>query len=378
MTRSFAAALRRANRLMRPAKLGKTAKSLQSAMTGFWVKSALAPLAALHPKAVKRRKAALPRAGHSLGAVITQLRAAQSLLLGTGPKDKVPAVLARVPVGAQYLSRTHRTTAGARGYKLYLPASHPKRPVGLIVMLHGCTQNPDDFAAGTHMNALAEKHGLAIAYPAQTKSDNSASCWNWFKPGDQMRGSGEPAILASLTRKLAKEFGLGRDAVFVAGLSAGGAMAAILADVYPELFSAAGIHSGLARGTARDVLSAMSAMRNGGAPPTTMAPQPNPVRRIVFHGEADSTVHPSNAAMLVAAVVGEDAKPAKVSTRALRGRRYTRSEFAAADGSTLVDLWMIEGAGHAWSGGRAAGSFTDRQGPDASAQMVRFFMTTVA
>ncbi len=155
-------------------------------------------------------------------------------------------------------------------------------------------------------------------------------------------------------------------------------MAAILADVYPELFSAAGIHSGLARGTARDVLSAMSAMRNGGAPPTTMAPQPNPVRRIVFHGEADSTVHPSNAAMLVAAVVGEDAKPAKVSTRALRGRRYTRSEFAAADGSTLVDLWMIEGAGHAWSGGRAAGSFTDRQGPDASAQMVRFFMTKVA
>lgn len=378
MTRSFAAALRRANRLMRPAKLGKTAKSIQKMMTGLMVNSALAPLAALKPKA---RKAAPLKAGRTLGAVIKQLRAAQSLMPGARTATKARAISISVPTGAQYLSRTHRSTAGARSYKLYLPASHPKRPKGLILMLHGCTQSPDDFAAGTHMNALAEKHGLAVAYPAQTGRHNAASCWNWFKPGDQTRGAGEPAILASLARKLAKEFGLGRDAVFVAGLSAGGAMAAILADVYPEVFSAAGVHSGLARGAARDVLTAMSAMRSGGAnvPASVRASTPpDTVRRIIFHGQADSTVHPSNAAMIVAAAVGDDAKPAKVSKRSVRGRGYTRSEFAGSDGRVLVDLWMIEGAGHAWSGGRAAGSYTDNTGPDASAQMIRFFLAQSA
>lgn len=379
MTRSFVAALRRANRLTRPAKLGKTTKSIQKIMTGLMVKSALAPLAALKPKAAKSRKAALPKAGGSLGAVIQQLRAAQSLMPGARAAKKARAISISVPAGAQYLGRTHRSTAGSRGYKLYLPASHPKRPKGLILMLHGCTQSPDDFAVGTHMNALAEKHGLAIAYPAQTRGHNAASCWNWFKPSDQRRGAGEPAILASLARKLAKDFGLGRDAVFVAGLSAGGAMAAILADVYPEVFSAAGIHSGLTRGAARDVLSAMSAMRNGGAPPhITTTAQPDTVRRIVFHGAADSTVYPSNAAMIVAAAVGNDAKPTKVSKRSVRGRGYTRSEFTGSDGRVLVDLWMIEGAGHAWSGGRAAGSYTDNMGPDASAQMVRFFLAQSA
>lgn len=378
MTRSFAAAMRRANRLMRPAKLTKTAKSMQSMMTGLMVKSALAPLAALKPKTAKARKSALPKAGPTLGIVIKQLRAAQALMRGAQAATTARAIPPSIPAGAQYLSRTHRTTAGARDYKLYLPASHPKRPKGLILMLHGCTQSPDDFAAGTHMNALAEKHGLAIAYPAQTSGHNTASCWNWFKPGDQARGAGEPAILASLARKLTKEFGLGRDAVFVAGLSAGGAMAAILADVYPEVFSAAGVHSGLARGAARDVLSAMSAMRNGGTPPQPTEVSPDTVRRIIFHGEADSTVHSSNAAMIVAAAVGEDRKPTKVSKRSVRGRGYTRSEYIGSDGRVAVDLWMIEGAGHAWSGGRAAGSYTDNMGPDASAQMIRFFLAQSA
>lgn len=370
--------MRRANRLMQPAKLTKTATSMQSMMTGLMVKSALAPLAALKPKTAKARKSALPKAGRTLGIVIKQLRAAQALMPGARAATKARAISISIPAGAQYLSRTHRATAGARDYKLYLPASHPKRPKGLILMLHGCTQSPDDFAAGTHMNALAEKHGLAIAYPAQTSGHNTASCWNWFRPGDQARGAGEPAILASLARRLTKEFGLGRDAVFVAGLSAGGAMAAILADVYPEVFSAAGVHSGLARGAARDVLSAMSAMRNGGAAPQLTEVSPDTVRRIIFHGEADSTVHSSNAAMIVAAAVGEDRKPTKVSKRSVRGRGYTRSEYIGSDGRVAVDLWMIEGAGHAWSGGRAAGSYTDNMGPDASAQMIRFFLAQSA
>jgi len=258
------------------------------------------------PKAAKPRKAAVPKVGRSLGIVLRQLRAAQSLMPGVNLGATRREVSPRIPKDAQYLARKHRSAAGSRGYKLYLPASQPKRPKGLILMLHGCNQSPDDFAVGTHMNAQAEKHGLAIAYADQTGGHNAASCWNWFKPGNQVRGTGEPAILAALARKLMKEFGLGREAVFVAGLSAGGAMAAILADVYPDVFSAAGVHSGLARGAARDVVSAMSAMRSGGASEgaaTTVATPSAPVRRIIFHGDTDSTVHPSNASMIVAAAV---------------------------------------------------------------------------
>lgn len=384
MAHSFKAALRRASRLMRPPKLGKTARSVQKMMAGLMQASlpSAVPAKAAKPKA-KPRKPAVPKIGQSLGTVMNQLRAMQSLM----PGAMIPAAAGRpkarvgappVPQGAQFVSRTYRCAAGSRGYKLYLPARHPKQPQGLIVMLHGCSQNPDDFAVGTHMNALAEKHGLAVAYAAQTNSHNAAACWNWFKPGDQQRDAGEPAILAGLTRKLTKDFGLDRERVFVAGLSAGGAMAATLADVYPDLYAAAGIHSGLARGAARDVLSAMLAMRNGAVgagAPVAVSPPSAPVRRIVFQGDADRTVHPSNADAIVAAAVGGADRPAKVIKSAVRGRTYTRSAFAQADGAVIVELWMIEGAGHAWSGGRVAGSYTDAKGPDASAQMLRFFLS---
>ncbi len=379
MARRFTSALRRASRLMRPAKLSKTARSVEKMMTGLMQASLSMPA---EPKAVKSKpksqKPAVPRIGQSLGTVMKQLRAVQALRPGVVAQPKARAIAPAVPDGAQFVSRTHRSAAGSRGYKLYLPSSHPKRPHGLILMLHGCSQTPDDFATGTHMNALAEKHGLAIAYPAQTRSHNAASCWNWFKPGDQQRDAGEPAILAALTRKLMKNFCLGREQVFVAGLSAGGAMAATLADVYPDIFSAAGVHSGLARGAARDVLSAMLAMRNGTGAPSMSSTDVEPplrVRRIVFQGDSDTTVHPSNAAVIVAAAVGDAEHPENVIKRAVRGRSYSRSDFAGPDGAVLVELWMIEGAGHAWSGGRAAGSYTDAKGPDASAQMIRFFLT---
>lgn len=367
MTRSFATAMRRAKRMMRPRRQRKAARSIQKAMTGLVISSALAALA--------------PTGSRSLGTVLKQLRAAQSRTPGSKARSSARAAAPRIPAGAAYLARNHRSAAGSRSYKLYLPASHPKRPRGLILMLHGCDQTPDDFALGTRMNALAEKHGLAVAYPAQTGGHNAASCWNWFRPGNQRRGAGEPAILASLARKLAKDFGLGRDTVFVAGLSAGGAMAAILADAYPDVFSAAGIHSGLARGAAHDVISAVSAMRSGTAPesiaPAVATPE-NQVRRIVFHGESDGTVHPSNASVIVAAALGRHATPTRVSRRSVRGRGYARSDFAGSDGVVLVELWMVERAGHAWSGGRAAGSLTDRKGPDASAQMIRFFLAKSA
>lgn len=378
MSRSFAATLRRANRLLRTTVVKKAARSLQKSMTGLLVASAMAPLPALKKKA---SKAATPNVGRTLGIVLRQLRAAQSLLPGAMAGTASQTAAPRIPKGAQYLSRTHRSAAGSRDYKIYLPASQPQRPKGFILMLHGCHQTPDDFALGTHMNALAEKHGLAVAYPSQTTGQNAASCWNWFKPGNQIRGAGEPAILASLARKLTKDLGLDRGRVFVAGLSAGGAMAAIMADVYPDVFSAAGIHSGLARGAAHDMHSAILAMRNGSAShaiPLSTSGQSHRVRRIVFQGDADGTVHPSNTAMIVAAAVGSEATPARISKRSGRGRGYARSDFTAPDGGVLLELWMLDGAGHAWSGGRAPGSYTDSTGPDASAHMVRFFLANSA
>ncbi len=363
MSRSLIATLCRINRLMRPPKTGKTIRAMQAALTGT------------KPKTRKPRKTAGTKAGTALGVVLQQLKLLQALQPAapeTRPARKAPAV----PEGARFVTDSYRSASGSRDYRLYVPASGTKRPQGLILMLHGCNQTPDDFAAGTHMNTLAEKHGLVIVYPAQTSRHNAAACWNWFKPDHQARGKGEPALLASLTRKLVREHGISRDAVFVAGLSAGGAMAAILADVYPDVFSAAGIHSGLARGAAGDVLSALAVMRNGGRAPTDLGEpqQVAPARRIIFHGDNDSTVHPANATAIVVAALGTPATAAKVTRSSSQGRSYCRSDYAGPDGAIMLELWMLEGGGHAWSGGRAAGSYTDRSGPDASSQMVRFFL----
>src|SRR5690554_2313134 len=191
MNRTSAAALRRAKRIMRTAGLSTAARSMQKAMLAVLVSSTLSPA-----KPLTKIPKSLPKAGHSLGQTVRKLRAAQA----SKPGAKGRAAAPRIPEGAQWLARTHRSTTGSRRYRLYLPASRPTRPAGLILMLHGCRQTPEDFALGTHMNALAEKHGLAVAYPEQTGSDNAAACWNWFRPGDQLRGAGEPALLAALTR----------------------------------------------------------------------------------------------------------------------------------------------------------------------------------
>ena len=386
---NFVTALRRATRLTRAIKPGSTTKTLQRAIRAAMVKSVADSFAALAPAKTPRKPTvkakqspaagASPRKDRRLGVVVSQLRAAKASMPGAFPGagasslSKPPAIRKT----ARYLDRTHAGAAGSRDFKLYLPADTPGGPKGLILMLHGCTQDPIDFATGTNMNAIAQKHGLAVAYPAQTRSDNASSCWNWFSPSNQARGKGEPAIIASLTRGLMEEFGLGRGDVFVAGLSAGGAMAVILADTYPDVFSAAGIHSGLARGTASSLLSAISAMRSGGTPApaaTTRGRAGQGVRRIIFHGDADGTVHPANAQQIVVAAVGKR-EPAQVSPLSAAGRDYVRSDYRAKDGSIDVELWQIKGTGHAWSGGKSGGSFTDAKGPDASSEMVRFFLT---
>lgn len=365
MPNVFAANLRQMRRMMRPAKLSKKSRSILIA-------TAFAPFAG---GGTDPRSSAATATGHALGLMSV---AAQGLIPGARRRAKAtPATVPRLPKGAQFLSRQFRSAQGARRYKLYLPATAPQKPKGLIMMLHGCGQDPDDFAIGTHMNTIAEKHGLAVVYPAQARRDNAGGCWNWFAAAHQTRGAGEPAILAALARKVMRELQISRDHVYVAGLSAGGAMAAILVDIYPDVFAAAGIHSGLARGSASDVGSAMAAMRSGAAGDLAILPRPaktSPVRRIIFQGDQDSTVDQSNALHLVTAALGTDPAAARVTRNTVRKMGYTRSAYAGAGDAGDLELWVLAGGGHAWSGGRAAGSYTDVKGPDASAQMVRFFL----
>ena len=253
---------------------------------------------------------------------------------------------------------------------------------GLVVMLHGCKQDPDDFAAGTGMNAVAEAHGLLVAYPGQTGTDNASSCWNWFRPADQMRDVGEPSIIAGITEEIMSEFELDGSRVYIAGLSAGGAMAAVMGETYPDLYAAVGIHSGLAYGSANDVMSAFSAMRGEAGLPTRDEATRGYRRSFTdphhrFPGKRGPDGPPFQCPDgLSPRQVRADADPAvrKETGRAGGGRSYERTTVLERDGTPVVEYWLVEGAGHAWSGGQAAGSYTDPQGPDASREMVRFFL----
>jgi len=282
-----------------------------------------------------------------------------------------------VPEGARFERRSFGPPGASREYRLYVPASiasgaTPAR-VPLVVMLHGCTQSPEDFAVGTGMNRLAEQQGFVVAYPAQSSAANSSRCWNWFNAADQQRDRGEPALIAGITREIMQAFPVDPARVYVAGLSAGGAAAAILARTYPDLYAAAGVHSGLACGAASDVGSAFAAMRHGGTgkpPATTTALFPT----IVFHGDKDRTVHPVNGEQVLQQARGGQRLAAQSSRgRASGGGEYSRTVEVDAQGRPLLEHWLLHGAGHAWSGGDAAGSYTDASGPDASAEMLRFF-----
>lgn len=285
-----------------------------------------------------------------------------------------------LPAGASFAEGNFTCSQGARRYRIYIPASAQDGVTGLVVMLHGCTQTPEDFAAGTGMNALAEQHRLIVLYPHQSRGHNAQSCWNWFSRGDQRRGRGEPEILAGMTRESVAQHGVPEGQVFVAGLSAGAAMAVILGEAYPDLFNAVGAHSGLPVGCAKDVPSAFAAMAGQAAgtdtSPASSGASGPAMRTIVFHGSADTTVHPSNGEQIVRHAL--DRGPRQSLQRedhgSAGGRSFRRSTTLGEGGVEAIEHWTVEGMGHAWSGGKPAGTYTDAKGPDASAEMIRFFL----
>lgn len=287
-----------------------------------------------------------------------------------------------VPAGGQFIEAVYSNGAGSRAYKLYIPSGYRGQALPLVVMLHGCTQSPDDFAAGTRMNAIAEEQTCLVVYPAQAGHANPAKCWNWFRPNDQRRGEGEPSLIAGITRQVMRDHVVDLRRVYIGGLSAGGAAAAVMGAAYPDLYAAIGVHSGLACGAASDVSSAFAAMRQGDfpTPPTFGDVSTGPghgatVPTIVFHGDRDTTVHPRNGDHVIAQSKGTT----RVQTSVQRGQiagghAYTRTLHVDAGGRTVLEHWEIHGAGHAWSGGSPAGSYTDPNGPDAAREMLRFFL----
>jgi len=299
------------------------------------------------------------------------------------PRQRVPATQPAPGLAGQFVRASYANRVGTRAYKAYIPARSERRPRPLVVMLHGCKQNPDDFAAGTRMNELADELGFVVAYPEQAAVANVSRCWNWFKAANQERDEGEPSLIAGITREVIARYNVDPRRVYVAGLSSGGAMAAIMGNAYPDLYAAIGIHSGLPFAAARDFPSALRAMRGLSATrdPRYHAAAFQTVPTIVFHGDLDTTVHSRNGEQAIAQAtptandpVGAPFAPETVEKGEEGGRRYTRITQADASGKIALEHWLVHGAGHAWSGGSKKGSFTDARGPDATRAMLRFFL----
>jgi len=277
----------------------------------------------------------------------------------------------------QFIAGSYTHQHGTRPYKLYIPTGYAAgKALPLVVMLHGCTQNPDDFAAGTQMNAVGEERNCFVLYPAQTKSANPSQCWNWFKRAHQRRDKGEPAIIAGMTLEVLKRYGVDARRVYVAGLSAGGAMAAVMGAAYPDIYAAIGIHSGLPVGSAHDVQSAFGAMRGAQAASSSAAAAGRVVPAIVFHGDRDATVHPRNGKQVATQCADRHDETLDVVVQRGQvpgGHAYTCSVYKDAAGRTVLEHWEVHGAGHAWFGGSPRGSYTDPNGPEAAREMMRFF-----
>ncbi|MGY4625299.1 extracellular catalytic domain type 1 short-chain-length polyhydroxyalkanoate depolymerase [Bradyrhizobium sp. USDA 4486] len=321
-------------------------------------------------------KAAAAETRTPVRSVNPPVRLAKNLAgLGIGRSlRRAPSKADIVPGGARFVEGSYRNAAGSRAYRLFIPSGYHGQAIPLVIMLHGCTQSAEDFAAGTRMNFIAEEQTCFVAYPEQRTEANQAKCWNWFRPGDQQRAGGEPSLIAGITRQIMRDQSVDAQHVYVAGLSAGAAAAAIMGSTYGDLYAAIGIHSGLACGAATDLPSALIAMKQGGGPDAKPSESP-PIPTIVFHGDRDTTVHSNNSGRIVRQSIGETRTKVKVHRgRVPGGHAYTRTVHIDTGGRAILEHWEIHGAGHAWSGGSPAGSFTDPDGPDATREMLRFFL----
>jgi poly(hydroxyalkanoate) depolymerase family esterase len=357
MTNKFTSALRRATKLVRAGNPVDATKTIQTALRG-------GGMAALDEMAKSSKKPfGRPRVGRSLRDTLASLNAGMARSATTAADVTEPPLTP----GARFEAATFECPEGSRDYRLYIPDLKGRKPAAMIMMLHGCKQSPVDFAKGTGMNQLADAHGLIVVYPAQSRGANMQSCWNWYATSDQTRDAGEPAILAGLARQMQTDHGVARGRVFVAGLSAGAAMSVVLGQTHPDVFSGIGAHSGLPYKAAHDVPSAFAAMGTGSA----RNHETQPIPSIVFHGDADATVHVKNGQH-----IAEDAATGAqvVDDGSIKNRSFTRSTTLAPEGHAVMEHWTIAGLGHAWSGGDSAGSYTDPDGPVASAEMVRFFL----
>jgi poly(hydroxyalkanoate) depolymerase family esterase len=271
-----------------------------------------------------------------------------------------------------------------RRFRLFVPAALPAEGAApLVVMLHGCTQDPDDLARGSRFNPAAAEHGVIVAYPEQPVGDNPQKCWNWFLPAHQARDQGEPALIAALTRQVMASERIDSSRVFVAGISAGGAMAQNVGAAYPDLFAAVGAHSAIGVGAATDTPSALAAMRGE----LRMIPgmvqsiarymeYGQPAAFFAIHGEADAVVAPINLAESFVAWGGaHGAGTARDDSVQAGGRAAVRTRQLSSGGTFPVEVWRVAGLGHAWSGGSRAGTFADPAGPDASRLMLDFFLS---
>lgn len=279
-------------------------------------------------------------------------------------------------------------------FKVYVPSTYTGSPVPLMVMLHGCTQNADDFAAGTRMNELAEEKNFLVLYPEMNPAANVNRCWNWFYDYNQHRGSGEPAVIKGMVDWVKANYAIDANRVYVAGLSAGGAMSVIMGATYPDVFRAVGVHSGLEYDAADSATAAVMAMQYGGPDPNLqgykayleMGGYKRRVPVIVFHGTNDTTVYPINGHQVLSQwaqtndYVDDGADNQSVDDTAdhtvrgsANGRSYTQYVYVDNNGKVLLEKWIVDGLGHAWSGGSTNGSYTDPKGPDASRVMWEFF-----
>jgi poly(hydroxyalkanoate) depolymerase family esterase len=294
--------------------------------------------------------------------------------LGSVRPSAVP-VADIAPEGGRFIEGSYGNHAGIRSYKLYISSGHHGQALPLIVMLHGCTQSAEDFAAGTRMNLIAEEGTYLVAYPEQSAAANASRCWNWFRPSDQQRDQGEPSLIAGITRQVMRKYPVDAQRVYVAGLSAGGAAAAVMGMTYPDLYAAVGVHSGLACGVASDLPSAFAAMRQGNGGISAVEQRERITPTIVFHGDCDTTVHPRNGDHVIAQSKITTSMQTEVHHgRVPGGHSYTRTLYTDAGGPAVLERWDIHGAGHAWSGGSPSGTYTDPRGPDATREMLRFFL----